>query len=47
MIKLELPPISDDELPYVSIVVPTRNRHHFFDLLMRKKGSKLGFESED
>lgn len=35
MIKLELPPISDDELPYVSIVVPTRNRHHFFDLLMR------------
>jgi glycosyltransferase involved in cell wall biosynthesis len=35
MIRLDLPSISDDELPYVSIVVPTQNRHHFFELVIR------------
>ncbi len=35
VIKLNLPPITDDEFPTVSIVVPTYNRPDFFQLIMR------------
>lgn len=35
IIKLVLDPISDDKLPTVSVVTITRNRHEFFDLMIR------------
>lgn len=35
IIKLNLPPITDDEFPTVSVVVPTYNRPEFFELIMR------------
>jgi glycosyltransferase involved in cell wall biosynthesis len=35
IIKLNLPPITDDEFPTVSIVVPTYGRPEFFELIMR------------
>lgn len=34
-IKLNLPEINDNDFPTVSIVVPTYNRPHFFELIMR------------
>jgi glycosyltransferase involved in cell wall biosynthesis len=34
-IKLNLPPITDDEFPTVSIVVPTYGRPEFFELIIR------------
>ena len=34
-IKLNLPPIKDDEFPTVSVVVPTYNRQSFFSLILR------------
>lgn len=34
-IKLELDPIKDDELPYISIVTPFYNRYKFMKLMMR------------
>lgn len=34
-IKLNLPPIKDDEFPTVSVLVPTYNRPEFFELIMR------------
>ncbi len=35
VIKLNLPPITDEELPTVSIVVPTYDRPDFFELILR------------
>jgi len=35
VIKLNLPSITDDEFPTVSIVVPTYRRPEFFELIMR------------
>jgi len=35
VIKLNLPSITDDEFPTVSIVVPTYNRPEFFELIIR------------
>jgi len=34
-IKLKLPPINDENLPTVSIVTPTYNRSHFYELIIR------------
>ncbi len=34
-VKLQLPPMSDDQLPFVSILTPTGNRHHFVKLMLR------------
>lgn len=34
-VRLNLKNISDEELPTVSIVTPTRNRHHFNELMIR------------
>jgi len=34
-VKLKLPKITDQEFPTVSIVVPTCNRKHFFELIVR------------
>jgi len=34
-IKLNLPPITDEEFPTVSVVVPTYNRPEFFEIIMR------------
>lgn len=34
-IKLNLPPITDEEFPTVSVVVPTYNRHYFSELIIR------------
>ena len=34
-VRLNLPPITDDDLPTVSIVVPTQGRPEFFELVLR------------
>src|SRR5574343_292047 len=34
-VRLKLPPITDDELPYVSLVTITYNRPEFIDLMLR------------